>query len=379
MGDERSQGPAPVRVGIIGAGVISDRYLTNAQRYPNIEMVAIADLDPARSRTRAEQHGITAMTVTELLAEPSIEAVLNLTIPAAHAEVNRAILAAGKHVYSEKPLATDRQSGLELLRLAEHHGLLVGCAPDTFLGAGLQKARAVLDSGTIGTPVAATAFMVGFGPERWHPDPAFFYAPGAGPLFDVGPYYLTMLVHLFGPIAAVNASAVIGRSQRPIYSEPLKGKLIDVTTPTHVSAHIEFVTGPATTLITSFDVPASELPRGEVYGTQGTLSLPDPNTFGGPVKVRLLGDSGWTTLPLSPEPDQDFRGLGLADMAAAIRADAVGVTRQDNGAAHRANGELALHVLDAMQAILESADAREWRGLTTTCERPEPLPQELVA
>lgn len=375
MGHDSSPGSAPVRVGIVGAGVISDRYLTNALRFPAIEMVAIADLDPARSRARAEQHGITAMSVSELLAEPSIEVVVNLTIPAAHAEVNRAILAAGKHVYSEKPLATDREAGSELLRLADQQGLLVGCAPDTFMGAGLQTARAVLDAGTIGTPVAATAFMVGFGPERWHPDPAFFYAPGAGPLFDVGPYYLTMLVHLFGPIAAVNASAVIGRRQRPIYSEPHKGTLIDVTTPTHVSAHIEFVAGPAATLITSFDVPASELPRGEVYGEGGTLSLPDPNTFGGPVKVRLPGDPGWTAVPLSGGDEQESRGLGLADMASTLRSGAP----REGGGAHRASGALALHVLDAMQSILESADSRQWRTLTTTCERPEPMTQAVIA
>jgi predicted dehydrogenase len=227
---ETWDGSAPVKVGIIGAGVISDRYLSNAKRFPGLKIVAIADIDPARSRVRAEQHDVAPASVEGLLADPDIEVVVNLTVPSVHAEVNRAAILAGKHVYSEKPLATDRAAGAELLALADQRGLLVGCAPDTFLGAGLQTARSVLDAGVIGTPIAATAFMVGFGPERWHPDPAFFYAPGAGPLFDVGPYYLTMLVHLFGPIAAVNAHAVIGRATRPIFSEPRRGQLIDVTT-----------------------------------------------------------------------------------------------------------------------------------------------------
>lgn len=366
-------GSEPVTVGIIGAGVISDRYLSNAVKFPNLRMTAIADLDPARSRARAEQHGIAALSVDELLAEPGIEVVVNLTVPAAHAAVSRAVLAAGKHVYSEKPLATDRDGGAELLARAQRRGLLVGCAPDTFLGAGLQTARSALEDGSIGTPIAATAFMVGFGPERWHPDPAFFYAPGAGPLFDVGPYYLTMLVHLFGPIAAVNAHAVIGRTTRPIFSEPLRGQLIDVTTPTHVSAQVEFVNGPATTLITSFDVPASQLPRGEVYGSEGTLSLPDPNTFGGPVRVRRLEEPEWTTLPLDRPFAEESRGLGLADMAAHLRCDAAATS------AHRANGTVALHVLDAMQSILESAEARSWRTLSTTCARPDPMPLEVLA
>lgn len=366
-------GTPPVSVGIIGAGVISDRYLSNAKRFPGLKMVAIADIDPARSRARAAQHDVAALSVEDLLADPAIEVVVNLTVPSVHAEVNRAAILAGKHVYSEKPLATDRTAGAELLTLADQRGLLVGCAPDTFLGAGLQTARSVLDAGVIGTPIAATAFMVGFGPERWHPDPAFFYAPGAGPLFDVGPYYLTMLVHLFGPIAAVNAHAVIGRATRPIFSEPRRGQLIEVTTPTHVSAQIEFVDGPAATLITSFDVPASELPRGEVYGSEGTLSLPDPNTFGGPVRVKRLDEADWTSTALDRPFAEESRGLGLADMVASIRA---GGGRTDG---NRASGRLALHVLDAMQAILESAESRSWRTLTTTCARPSPLPAEVLA
>lgn len=366
-------GSDPVTVGIIGAGVISDRYLSNARRFAGLTMVAIADLDPTKSRARAEQHGITALSVDELLADAGIEVVVNLTVPSAHAEVNRAVIYAGKHVYSEKPLATDRVAGADLLALAQQRGLLVGCAPDTFLGAGLQTARSVLDAGVIGTPIAATAFMVGFGPERWHPDPAFFYAPGAGPLFDVGPYYLSMLVHLFGPIAAVNASAVIGRATRPIFSEPRRGQLIEVTTPTHVSAQLEFVNGPATTMITSFDVPASELPRGEVYGSEGTLSLPDPNTFGGPVKVKRLNEPDWTVQPLDRRFGEESRGLGLADMAASIRSG------DSESGRHRASGALALHVLDAMQSILESAEARSWRTLTTSCRQPEPLPRESLA
>lgn len=364
---KRTTTGSPITVGIIGAGVISARYLLNASRFPHLTMVAIADIDAARAESRAVQHGIRALSVDELLADPGIDTVVNLTVPAAHADVTRAALLAGKHVYSEKPLATDRDLGRDLVRLAADRGLKLGCAPDTFLGAGLQAARAALDAGAIGKPVAATAFMASFGPESWHPDPAFFYAPGAGPLFDIGPYSLTMLVHLFGPIRAVSASAISARSQRPIGSGPRRGQLIDVRTPTHVSAHLEFDSGPVATLLTSFDVPASRLPRGEVYGTEGTLALPDPNTFGGPVQVRRHDDDEWHDVPLDGAFEEESRGLGLADMLAG------------HGGAHRASGDLALHVLDAMQSILEAASARAWRQVATTCERPDVFSAELVS
>ncbi len=354
------------RVGIVGAGNICDHYLRIAEGFESFDVVAVADALSERASAKAQAHGVSALTVDALLADDDIDVVVNLTVPAAHAAVSRAALEAGKPVYSEKPLATVRQQGADLLTLADARALRLGCAPDTFMGAGLQTARAALDAGLIGTPVAATAFMMSSGPERWHPDPAFFYAPGAGPLFDMGPYYLSALVNLFGPVARVAGSAVIGRGSRPVLSEPLRGQSVSVTTPSHVSALLEFATGPVTTLVTSFDALASQLPWCEVYGTEATLSLPDPNTFGGPVRLRHAGEKEWRELPVSRPYATNSRGLGLADM----------ITASAHGRPHRASGELAYHVLDVMQSVLEAAEARSWLELGSTTDRPAPLPED---
>lgn len=358
-------------IGIIGAGNISGAYLKIAREFGLFRVAAIADLDPARAQAQASAHGTRAVGLEDLLADPEIVAVVNLTPPAAHAATSLAILNAGKHVYSEKPLATSRADGQAILAAARARGLRVGGAPDTFLGAGLQTAREVLDAGLIGRPVAATAFMLGSGPESWHPDPDFFYQPGAGPLFDMGPYYLTALVHLLGGVTHAGGSAVRAHAERVIGSGARQGRRVPVHTPTHVTAQLTFgpdaahpaAAGPVATFIASFDVQASELPRMELYGTAGTLSLPDPNTFGGPLRVRHAGQDQWETVPLTRPFQDNARGIGLADMLAAT----------ERGGPHRASGELAYHVLDVMQTVLDAAEAGRTRAVDSHADRPAAL------
>ena len=352
------------RVGVIGCGNISGIYLTNCRKLPGLELVACADLELARAQAKAAEHGIRAAAVDELLADPDIDLVINLTIPAVHAEVSMSALAAGKHVYTEKPLATRRADGAAALALARENGLRVGSAPDTFLGGGLQTCRKLIDDGAIGEPVAAVAFMTGHGPEGWHPDPEFFYKPGAGPMFDMGPYYLTALVSLLGPIARVTGSARISFPERTIGSGPKQGQTIVVETPTHVAGVLDFAGGAVVTLITSFDVWAANLPRIEVYGSEGSLSVPDPNTFGGPVRIRLAKDKEWRDVPLTHGYTENSRGLGVADMASAIR----------EGRPHRASGELAYHVLDVMAAFEEASTAGRHVAITSGPPRAEALP-----
>jgi predicted dehydrogenase len=352
------------RVGIIGCGNISGIYLANCRKLPGLELIACADLDRARAQAKAAEHGIRAATVDKLLADPGIDLVINLTVPDVHAEVNRAALAAGKHVYTEKPLATRRADGAATLALAREKGLRVGSAPDTFLGGGLQTCRKLIDDGAIGEPIAAVAFMTGHGPEGWHPDPEFFYKPGAGPMFDMGPYYLTALVSLLGPIARVTGSARISFPVRTIGSGPKQGQQIVVETPTHVTGVLDFAGGAVATIITSFDVWAANLPRIEIYGSEGSLSVPDPNTFGGPVRIRRAGEGEWRDVPLTHGYTENSRGLGVADMASAIR----------EGRPHRASGELAYHVLDVMAAFEEASTAGRHVAITSGPPRVEALP-----
>lgn len=353
------------RVGIIGAGVISGIYLEAPKKFNILEMAAIADIDISRAKAKAEQYGVPkACSVEELLADPEIDLVINLTIPAAHAGVSLAALEAGKSVYSEKPLATTREDAVRILSLAKEKGLRVGCAPDTFLGAGLQTCRKLIDDGWIGQPLAASAFMLGAGPEKWHPDPEFFFQPGAGPLFDMGPYYLTALINLLGPIGRVSGSAQAVRTERTITSQPKFGTVLKVNTPSHVAGVLDFEGGVVGTLITSFDAWHHALPPIEIYGTEGTLSVPDPNTFGGPVKIRRAGAEAWSEIPLTFNYATNSRGLGVADMAFAIQS----------GRAHRASGDLAYHVLDTMQSILDASTQERHIRLSSQCKRPAPLP-----
>jgi predicted dehydrogenase len=352
------------KIGIIGCGKISGIYLQSDRTFANVQIVGCADIDRARAEEQAATYAIKAYAVEELLADPEIEIAVNLTIPAAHAEVATAALQAGKSVYSEKPLALDRNEGRKLLELAAAKNLRIGCAPDTFLGGGLQTCRNLIDKGVIGEPVAATAFMMSHGHESWHPNPDFYYQRGGGPMFDMGPYYLTALVSIMGPVRRVAGMTRITFPQRTITSQPKAGQIIQVEVPTHVAGLLEFANGAIGTVIQTFDVWGANLPRLEIYGTEGSLSLPDPNTFGGPVRVRLAGKSEWEEVPLTHIYTENSRGLGVADMAAAIRG----------GRPHRASGELAFHVLDIMQAIHEASEQGSTIELGSRCERPAMLP-----
>lgn len=367
------------RIGIIGCGNISGIYLKTAVTVKNLELVAVADLDPARAQSALidlstkvasgdyKNAKITrppiVQSVSELLANPEIDLVLNLTVPKVHAQIALATLEAGKHAYSEKPFATNREDGQKIMALASRKNLRVGCAPDTFLGGGNQTCRKLLDDGWIGTPVAATAFMTCHGHESWHPSPEFYYQTGGGPMLDMGPYYLTALVNLLGPAKRVTGFAKVTFPERTITSAAKYGQIMKVETPTHITSIIEFANGTLVTLIMSFDIWAANLPCLELHGTQGSLSIPDPNTFGGIVRVARPGKP-FTEVPLTHGYAENSRGLGVADMASAIQAN-----RQ-----HRANGDLAFHVLDIMQAALDTANTGKIVNLTTTCERPAMLP-----
>jgi predicted dehydrogenase len=355
----------PVRVGLIGCGHISGIYLENAQRLPHVQVVACADLDRSRAEERAREFEVPCgCSVSELLRDPEIELVLNLTVPAAHAEVSHAAIAHGKHVYSEKPLATSTADGRRLVEAAAAAKRLVGCAPDTFLGAGLQAARHLIDDGAIGVPVGATAFFLGRGMEHWHANPEFFYQPGAGPLFDMGPYYLTALVALLGPVRAVSGMARITFPERTIGSQPLAGSTFAVRTPTYVSGLLGFDSGPICSTITTFDVRHHTLPHIEIYGQEGTLRVPDPNRFDGPVLVRGRNESEFQEVVTDSPYSENWRGLGLDDMARALRC----------GGLHRASGALAFHVLEVMEGLLESAVVGRLVSITSTAERPEAYP-----
>ena len=354
-----------MKVGLIGSGNISPQYLRNLPAYPGVEVAACTDLIMDKARSRAEEFGVpVACTTEELLGNPDIGIVINLTQPADHTDVSLAAIAAGKHVYSEKPLAVDREDGNAILREARRAGVIVGCAPDTFLGAGIQTCRKVIDDGRIGRPIGAMASFLNHGHEHWHPDPAFYYKIGAGPMFDMGPYYLTALVSLLGPVRRVSGAHGRAFDRRPITSEPLKGTSIDVEVSTHVAGILDFENGAIGTIVTSFDVWESGIPWMEIYGTEGTLSVPDPNTFGGPARVqRKRGE--WVEIPL--EHPEGGRGIGVADMADAL----------NNGRRSRVDAAMANHVLDIMHAIHESSDTGRHVALKTTCERPEPIPSGL--
>jgi predicted dehydrogenase len=349
-----------VPVGLVGCGKISQAYLT--ANYPNVAYVACADIDQARANVTAEKYGLQALPVSDLLSDRDIDVVCNLTVPQAHAEISSAALAKGKHVYLEKPLGLDREEGATLLNVADKKGLAIGCAPDTFLGAGLQTCRRLIDEGRIGVPAAAMANMVSHGPEHWHPDPAFFYQRGGGPLFDMGPYYLTALVTLLGPISRVaGASRGVGVDRR-VRSGARANEILPVDTPTHVAGVLEFANGTVGTLVTSFDVWGSNLPRLEIHGTEGSLSLPDPNTFGGPVRLFSAGAKEWEEIPTDGFELQR-RGIGLSNLADSLAGTGY----------NRASGRLAYHVLDAMVSVIESGEHGKYLDLTSTVERPPSL------
>lgn len=357
------------RVGLVGCGVIAKVYAEKLAALPFVELVACADLVPERAAALASEHGIPrSLAVDDLLVDREIDVVLNLTIPAAHVDVSRAALEAGKSVYSEKPLGLAVDQGQTLLDAAAKQGVRLGCAPDTFLGAGLQTCRKLIDEGAIGQPVAANAFMLSPGPERWHPGPQIFYQRGAGPLFDMGPYYFTALVSLLGPARRITSATRITHTEREIGSEPHRGEMMPVEVPTHVSSVVDFASGPIATLVTSFDVQVSRYRNIEIYGTEGTLAVPDPNTFGGPVQIRRGYSDEWTEVPLTHANEAQSRGVGLGDMVWALRS----------GRPHRASGELAQHVLELMEASATASEKGQHIELASTCERPAPLPTGLA-
>ncbi len=357
-----------VKVGILGCGNIAPAYVKGSAPFDILDVVACADINAEAADNLAKEYGLRAMSVDEMLADDEIQMVINLTIPAVHAEVSLAIIEAGKHVYGEKPLATVRADGRKVLDAAKAKGVRVGCAPDTFMGGGLQTCRKLIDDGWIGQPVAATAFMMSPGMEMWHPKPHFFFQPGAGPMFDMGPYYLTALVHLFGPATRTSGSTKASYKERVVTSQPRYGERIPVNTPTHVTGLVDFASGPIVTLVMSFDIWSHSMPRIEIYGTEGSLSVPDPNTFGGPVRVRRAGAKEWSDVPLT-HSDQVRRGIGAADMAYGI----------GNGRPHRPSGEMAYHVLDLMQSFEESSDLGQHVTIDSSCERPAALPMGLMA
>lgn len=350
----------PHRVGIVGLGVISRQYLNTLVGHPDLRVTAVADLDTARAAAAAaEIPGAAAVSVDHLLGGADVDTVLNLTIPAAHAEIALGAIGGGKHVYAEKPLAVTFADGRSIVDAAAAAGLRVGCAPDTVLGTGTQTARAAIDAGLIGRPIAASAVMVTPGHERWHPNPDFYYVAGGGPLMDMGPYYVTALVHLLGPVRAVTGAASRLRGERVIGSGPRAGERIPVEVGSHVTGVLEHANGALTTITTSFDSVATAASPIEVHGETGTLSVPDPNQFDGESRVFELGGTGWRALEPSAGYVGAGRGIGLIDQ---VTSDG------------RASGALALHVLEVMTALLDSAAEGRRIDLTTTVERPAPVP-----
>ncbi|WP_104045596.1 Gfo/Idh/MocA family protein [Arthrobacter sp. ZGTC412] len=357
-------GTSTLNVGVIGCGAISGQYLASFERLSTIRLIAVADLDPARAQAVAAAHdGVRHLSVDELLGDPAVNLVLNLTIPAAHAEVALAAIAAGKNVYGEKPLAATRQQAHQVLDAARKAGVVVGCAPDTVLGTGIQTARKAIDDGLIGKPVSATAVMATPGHELWHPNPDFYYQPGGGPLLDMGPYYISALVTLLGPVVSVTGAASHTRTGRTIGSGPRAGEMIPVDVDSHVTGTLTHTEGAISTLVMSFDAVRTKSPNLEVHGELGSLVVPDPNRFDGDVELYALGAAGWEVLPMSAGYVDAGRGVGIADLAGTPA-----------GSEPRAGGELAFHVLDVMESLLESARAGVCVPVRSTASRPAPVP-----
>lgn len=355
------------KVGLIGCGNISRAYLNAAKTFQIIEISSCADINPTAARELGAESGIQVCGVSELLEDNEIEIVLNLTTPQAHAEINGRALDAGKNVHCEKPFAVTREDGNRILNLARQKGLLVGCAPDTFLGGGHQTVRKLIDDGVIGRPVAGTAFMMCHGHESWHPNPGFYYLRGGGPMFDMGPYYLTALVNLLGPIRRVAAFAQMSFKERIATCKQRDGERLPVEVPTHVAGTLEFHNGAIITMVTSFDVWKHSNHCIEIHGEKGSIQIPDPNGFGGPVRLFNAGSEDWREVSLTHGYTSNMRSIGVADMARAIKTDRM----------NRCNGELGYHVLDVMHAFHDSATDGKHVEVQSTCERPAPLPINL--
>ncbi|MDD5199751.1 MAG: Gfo/Idh/MocA family oxidoreductase [Terrimicrobiaceae bacterium] len=354
----------PLSVGIIGCGNIFSAYAKGCALFRALSLKSCADLNNELALSRAREFQIAAVSIPELLADPGIDIVINLTVPRVHAAVSMDILRAGKHVYSEKPLGVTVEEGRALLDLAVEKNLRVGCAPDTFLGAGYQTCRKLIDDGWLGRPLAGTAFMLAAGPESWHPNPAFFYQRGAGPMMDMGPYYITALVHLLGPIKSVCAVTAMARSERLATCKEHFGEMLPVEVPTHFSGTLLFQNGAVITISMSFDVVGHQHKPIEIYGAEGSLVAPDPNTFGGPVSVFRRGFEEWADIPLIYGYEENSRSIGVADMAHAIQS----------GRPHRCDGRLALHALEVMSAFEKSHEARGWVEIENQCLQPDAFP-----
>lgn len=354
-----------MNIGLVGCGNISDTYFQNLTNlFAGLSVYACSDLSREKVTAAAEKYGIEhIMSFEEMITCDKIDLILILTPPKAHYPLAREALMKGKHVYMEKPLSLTYAQGKELLALSREKGLYLGCAPDTFMGAGIQTCIRLVEDGRIGTPFAATAFMMYPGPERWHPDPGFFYEVGGGALYDMGPYYLTALVRLLGKAESVMAYSVRPIPQRVIGSGEKKGQKVDVQIDTHVTGLIRFESGAVATLAMSFDVIQHSMPNLEIYGTEGSIKVPDPNCFGGPVLLATQEDPQFRECPLVSPYTEESRGLGLADTVLALREH-----RQNN-----ASGALALHVLEIMEGLTRSAQEGKQIRIESTPSAPVPL------
>lgn len=356
-----------MNVGIVGCGNISGIYIENSHRFPDFEIIACADLDNKKAEETAAKYGIkNVLSVEEMLVSKDIDLVLNLTIPQAHAMVSLKAAEHKKHVYSEKPLAISFEDGKRVLDIARKNNVFVGSAPDTFLGGSIQLAGQLIKDGVIGKPIGATAFMMSRGPESWHPNPEFFYQAGGGPMFDMGPYYLSALVCLMGSVNRIAGSTSITFPERFITSPNKSGERIKVQVPTHVTGILDFDNGATATITTSFDVSASRTPFIEIYGENGTISLPDPNQFNQPLLIKKFGEEEWKEIKPDGDANDNLRGIGLADMAKAIVS----------GRNPRANGDMALHVLEIMHGIHRSSETGMHYIMESTCEQPSLLIEE---
>ncbi len=358
--------PEAVKVAMIGCGAISGIYLQNiTQVFKELQLVGVCDLIPERAQNAQKAYGVPKLypTMYDAFADPEVEVVLNLTRPYQHFEVTKAALQAGKHVYSEKPLGADLAEGKALVALAQEKGLMLGGAPDTYLGAGIQTCRELIDKGAIGRPLGADCRMICHGHESWHPDPAFYYQRGGGPMMDMGPYYVTALVNLLGGVRAVTGITKSFFPKRLITSQPHCGETVDVEVATHLAGMLEFDSGAVGTILTTFDVHYDSQAHFEVYGTEGTLQVPDPNTFGGPIRLLRPEDGCWRELPLAFDYRENSRGLGLADMACALRG----------GGAFRSSWEQTLHVLEVLTAFEKSSAARAAYSMETHYQQRPPL------
>ena len=357
------------RIGFVGCGDISSIYFENlTNMFGELEIAGVCDLIPERAENAAEKYGIKKVykDMHELFVDPEVDIVLNITRPYEHLDVSIAALEAGKHVYTEKPLGASFEEAQAIKNLAKKKNLIVGGAPDTFLGAGLQTCRKLIDDGIIGEIFGAAAYMVCRGHESWHPDPEFYYKYGGGPMLDMGPYYLTALVSMLGPVKTVTGMSKISMNERLITSQPFNGKKVKVDVSTYVTGTMRFENGAIGTIFTTFDVHTAQVPRIEIYGSEGTLCVPDPNYFGGPVRVYNASSEGFKEIPLLFGYSENCRGLGLADMAIAL----------ETGRVPRANGDLLYHIVEVMTSFERASSERTFIDIESTVDRPEPMAQK---